>query len=54
MTSLAENCDVSTGDVSIIFTYRAFGVFFAACLAGAFFPGLGQGLLHVSSFAQAV
>ena len=43
LPSLAENCDVDNSDVSIIFTFRSIGVFIGACLAGAFFPKLGEG-----------
>ena len=52
LPSLAENCDVDNSDVSIIFTFRSIGVFIGACLAGAFFPKLGEGdVLYKSDLA---
>ena len=48
MPSLAQNCNVSTAEVSIVFTYRSIGVFVAAVLAGAFFPKLGEGKININ------
>lgn len=44
LPSLADNCNVHNSDVSIIFTFRAVGIFVGACLVGRFFPKLGKGI----------
>jgi hypothetical protein len=43
MPSLAQNCGVTTGEVSIIFSYRSLGVFCGAILTALIFPKFGKG-----------